>query len=437
MKRNTNRRMFLTATASSAAMFAGCGALGDTDPQNTETPAGNETATPTATPETETGTGTPEETGTPSQQFDYTNRGEVLDDFENLEYWGTIQGDVSAETEDVFRGSQSVRIQNPAGGGAGMYKAYPDGLDLTKNNLSIAVKMEKPSPGKLAMEVIAPARSDHLVCRRYIPDAMDGWMRVDLGYTGLRGDPMLENVQELRIVVLSDGEPINFVVDDLRKHPKQTDKGRVVLSFSDSHASQYDVAFQELKKRDIPAMVAAVPDQINSDGALTTGQLREMQTAGWDVVSSPHVGTPLPEMSEDEQRRTIKQTKEYLRLKGFRKGMQFVALPYGQYNSTTLDLVDEFHEYGFAYGAGPNIVPPVGKEAVSTVSGADLNGAARMINLAAKYNQLTVVNFADIGKEQDVDTEHFNHLLDIIEDWQRQDKLEVATPSDILKLEQS
>ncbi|MBX0295733.1 polysaccharide deacetylase family protein [Haloarcula nitratireducens] len=436
MKRNSNRRAFLTTTAAGAAAFAGCGAFGDSGQSDTQTPESDGTATSTPA-QAENGTGTPEETGTPSQQRDYTNRGKVLDDFEDLEYWGTIQGDVSAETEDVFRGSQSVRIQNPSGGGAGMYKAYPDGLDLTKNNLSIAVKMEKPSPGKLAMEVIAPARSDHLVCRRYIPDAMDGWMRVDLGYTGLRGDPMLKSVQELRIVVLSDGEPINFVVDDLRKHKKPTDKGRVMLSFSDTYASQYDVAFQELKKRGIPAMVAAVPDRINSSGALTTGQLREMQNADWDVVSSPHIGTPLPKLSKDEQRRTIKQTKEYLRLKGFREGMRFMSIPYGSYNRTTLDLVDEFHEYGFAYGAGPNAIPPVGTSAVSTVSGSDLNGAARMINLAAKYNQLTVVNFGNIGKDQSVDKEHLNHLLDIIEDWQSQDKLEVTTPSGLLKLQQS
>lgn len=436
MKRNTSRRAFLAAAASSTVALAGCGALDNADSSNGNgaSPTANGTET---TDGQRTTTTSSSGTTTPSQQRDYTERGEVLDDFEDLELWGTIRGEVTAEPNDAFRGSQSVRIQNPSGEAAGIYKSFPDGLDLTNQDLSIAAKMKSPSAGKLALEVIAPARSDHLVCRRYIPEAMNDWMRIDLGYTGLRGNPDLKNVQELRLIVLNDGEPINYVVDDLRTIPKSTEKGRVILSFDDTKASQYDVAYPELKERGWGGMVAAIPDEINSDGALTTGQLREMRGAGWNVVSHPQTGTPLPEMSEDEQRRAIEDTKEYLNLKGFREGMQFMTIPYGSFDATTLDLVDEFHEYGFAYGACPSSVPPVGTSAISSVSGSDLNGAARMINLAAKYNQLTVVSFNGIGPQKGVTKEHFTHLLDIIQDWERQGKLEVTTPSGLLELQQS
>lgn len=441
MKRNPSRRAFLAAATTGTAALAGCGALsGSDDSTNTRTTSvltdteasGNGNGQTTTSPK-----GTPTGTSTPSPQRDYTKRGEVLDDFEDLDLWGTILGEATAETKNAFKGKQSVRIQNPAGDGAGIYKSFPDGLDLTKHDLSIAAKIEKPASAKLAMEVIAPARSDHLVCRRYVPKKMNGWMRMDMGYTGLRGNPDLSNVQELRIIVLSDGKPINYVIDDLRMVPKSTKKGRVIVNFDDTKASQYDIGFKEMKKRGFPAMVGAIPDEINASGSLTTGQLRTMRSEGWDIISNPQTGTPLPELSEDEQRRLIKDTKEYLRLKGFREGMQFMSIPYGRFNSTTLDLVDEFHEYGFAFGACPNIIPPVGKSAVSTVSGSDLNGAARMINLAAKYNQLTVVTFNGIGKNKDVTKKHFTHLLDIMKNWERKGKLKVTTPSEILKLQES
>jgi hypothetical protein len=442
MKRSSSRRAFLAAAASSTVALAGCTGLDSvTGPGGgNDTPTDVEpTATDTTSSPTTGGTTTNEttETTTASPEEGFVDRGTVLDDFENLKLWGTIRGEATPEKKDAYRGSQSVRIQNPSGGAAGIYKAFPDGLDLRNHDLSIAVKMKQPAAGKVAMEVIAPARSDHLVSRRYVPEAMNDWMRIDLGYTGLRGDPIMKSVQELRLVMLTDGEPINFVVDDLRKVPKGSEKGKVILSFENTRASQYDVAFQEMQKRGFSGMVAAIPDKINSSGYLTTGELREMRDAGWNVVSSPHIGTPLPELSPDEQRRVIENSKEYLRLKGFREGQQFISIPYGRYDGTTLDLVDEFHEYGFAYGAGPNVVPPVGKNAVSTVSGQDLHGASRIVNLAAKYTQLAVVNFTSIGKNKNVPKKQFTHILDDIKAWEKKGKIDVITPEQLLKLDQS
>lgn len=438
MKRNISRRALLTAAASGTVALAGCGVLGDSSNSNNDgnTPTSDGTATPPGQETTPTETGTPAETQNNNQipQRAYTKRGEVIDDFEDLELWGTIQGEATPVTDSAFSGSQSVRLQNPSGGAAGIFKSFPDGLDLSNHDLSIAAKLNKPADAKIALEVLAPARSDHLVCRRYIPEAMNGWMRIDLGYTGLRGNPMLESVQELRLVVLSDGEPVDYVVDDLRKIPKATNQGRVILSFQDTHDSQYDVAYEELEKRGWPAMVSAIPDEINSDDALSTGELRTMRDSNWDVISSPFPDNALPEYSEEEQRRILADSKEYLKLKGFREGMEFVSIPYGRFDATTLNVVSDLHEYGFAFGACPSNTSPVGKAAVSTVSGSDLNGAARMINLAAQYNQLTVVTFSEIGPDAAVDKEHFTHLLDIIQEWEQQGELKVTTPSEVAKL---
>lgn len=439
MKRNSSRRAFLAATASSTAILTGCGALGSSD-QGTDTGnASTDTDPRTTANQRTTQKHSDQTTSTPdqSQQRDYVQRGKVLDDFEDLKLWGTIEGEATVENKDVFRGSQSVRIQNPAGDGAGIYKSFPDGLDLSKYDLSIAAKLNSPASGKIAVEVLAPSRSDQLVCRRYVPKAMNDWMRIDLGYTGLQGDPDLENVQELRIVVLSDGKPIDYVIDDLRLIPKTTKKGRVIIAFDDTKASQYDVALPELNRRGWSGMVAAIPDDVDDAGFLTTDQLREMRDQDWDVVSHPQMGTPLPELTKDEQRRVIKNSKQFLNLKGFREGMQFMTIPYGNFNSTTLDLIDEFHEYGFVFGACPSCIPPVGKTAISSVSGRDLNGAARMINLAAEYNQLTVVTFNGIGPNKSVSKDHFTHLLDIIQNWERKGQLEVTTPSGLLELQQS
>ncbi|AQL44626.1 hypothetical protein BV210_17805 (plasmid) [Halorientalis sp. IM1011] len=425
MKRTTSRRAFIAAAVTSGVAVAGCSQLqGSTD--------GNETS---ATSPTDDGSGTPNGGGTETQDYHYTDRGSVLDDFEDLSNWGTIRGTQIAETNDVYKGDQSVRVKNPSGGGAGIFRAFPDGLDLTDQDLSIAGKLESPRPGKLAVEVIAPARSDHLVCRRYIPDTMDDWMRIDLGYTGKRGEPDLSNVQEIRLIVLSDDEPINFVVDDLRTIPKPVDSGRVLLSFNNVRASHYDIAFQELQRRGWSAMETVDPDEVNSNNALTTGQLREMRDAGWDITSLPSPNTPLPELSTKEQRRVIKDTKEYLDLKGFTDGKQFMTIDSDKFDRETLQVIRDHHEYGFTFGASPNTVPPVENATVSQVYGNDLNGSARMINLAAQYNQLAVITFPDIGPNSPVPESEFMQLMNIIEDWG--DNLQVVTPSDLLEMEQN
>lgn len=428
MTRKSKRRAFLAGVAASGVALAGCSQIGGTTDQD-GTPTDNSTTDPGTTP----GTDQPPSDG-PQNQHHYTDRGEVIDNFEDLSNWGTIRGEQTAESNAVYKGSQSVRIQNPAGEAAGIYRSFPDGLDLTERDLSIAAKMEQPESGRLAVEVIAPARSDHLVCRRYFPGAMDDWMRVDLGYTGVRGNPDLSNVQELRILVLTDGEPINYLVDDLRAVPKPVNSGRVVLSFDEVRESHYDIAFNELQKRGWAAMESVNPDEVNSGGALTTGQLREMRDNGWDIISYPATGSRLPEMSADEQRRVIQDTKEYLDLKGFRDGKRFMAIPADSFNGETLDIVREFHDYGFAFGACPSTVPPVGNAAVSRVSGTDLNGAARMINIAAQYDQLAVINFPAIGEDEPASEADFLRLLNIIEDWG--DDLQVTTPSELLQLEQ-
>jgi hypothetical protein len=428
MKSSPNRRAFLAAGATGTVALAGCSKLtGGTNSGETPSDGGTDSGSPNG----------PDGTPSPGDQqnFHYTERGSVLEDFKDLSNWGTIRGQQTAETGDVYKGSQSVRVQNPAGDAAGIYKSFPDGLDLSSRDLSIAAKLERPGPAKLAVEVIAPARSDHLVCRRYVPEAMDDWMRIDLGYTGKRGNPDLSNVQELRIIVLSDGEPINFVVDDLRAVPKPVDSGRVLLSFSNVRESHYDVAFQELQRRGMAAMETVEPDEVNSNGALSTGQLREMRDAGWDVAAHPSPGQPLSELSADEQRRVFQDTKEYLDLKGFREGKRFTTIPSGSFTGETLDVVRDVHEYGFTFGACPNSVPPVGKAAVSQLFGTDLNGSARMINLAAQYNQLTVVSFPSVGPDTPVPMSNFTRLLDIIEGWG--DQLQVVTPSELLELEQN
>ncbi|SEP28116.1 Peptidoglycan/xylan/chitin deacetylase, PgdA/CDA1 family [Halogranum amylolyticum] len=396
------------------------------------TPTDNGTTSNTTT-QSETSSGnetTSESSNGENQAF---TRGELVEDFEQFEdsRWGNVGGTIETDTNEVYSGSQSLHMTNQKGRVAGIFKSFPDGLDLSKHDLSLAVKLDKPVRGKIAAEIIAPARSDMLTSKRFIPKELNGWVRIDLGYTGRKGDPVLKGVQELRLMVQSEeGTAIDVRIDDLRKIPKP-DKGKVMLQFDDAVTSQYEVAFKELQERGWAGGVAIIPDAINSQGNLTTGQMREMRDAGWDMMSHPQVPKPLPAYSEKKQRELIKKSYNYLDLKGFPKGARHFVAPYNRVSKTTLDLISEFHESSYMFGGCPNNAQqPSNMHAISRVMGKDPRGTRRVLNIAEEYNQLVVIQWHDIGEGKDYETspDDFKNVLNHI----KKKDMDVITPSDLI-----
>ena len=434
MKKPSTRRTFLTtAGAVGLTSIAGCSGNAEPTTETKTTSTTRKTATKTAS--TTTATNETEEPSDSTAVESPFERGTVVDDFEavgtNDSRWGPVGGTIEADTDDVYAGTQSVHMTNENGNVAGIYKAFPDGLDLSSHDLTLAVKLEKPVRGRIAAEFLAPDRNDMLVSKRYIPKELNGWFRIDLGYTGQSGKPAVDSVQELRLMVLTEeGTPIDVHVDDLRKIPKPKN-GKVVLQFDDSHITHYDVAFEELQKRGWAAGSAIIPDTIGSDGYLTIGQMREMRDAGWDMMAHPQASKPLPQYSEARQQEMIQQAYDYLELKGFPEGARHFVAPYNRVSTTTLDIVAEYHDAGYMFGACPNNAQqPSNMHTISRVMGKDPQGTRRILNLADSYNQLAVVTWHTVGygNGYEVSPETFKNVLDHIE----QTGLEVVAPSALL-----
>ncbi|WP_129115416.1 polysaccharide deacetylase family protein [Halegenticoccus tardaugens] len=420
MREIVNRRKFIAALgAAGAASFAGCAGSGGETPSNEETPGSDDDST-----------GTDGEQ--PGGESPFT-RGELVEDFEDFENanWGMIRGDATSDSNEVYAGSQSLSLENKNGEVAGIYKAFPEGLDLTKHDLSLAVKLDKPAAGYVAAEIIAPARSDMLTSRRYIPQELNGWVRIDFGYTERRGEPIMRGVQELRLMVLSDeGTAIQARIDDLRRIPKP-EKGKVIFQFDDNHISQYETAFDILKKEDMPGSVGVIPDSVGYTDKLTDGHMREMRDAGWDMMAHPQSSEPLPAYPADKQREMIQSAKRYLELKGFPDGARHFVAPYNRVSNETLDIVSEFHETGFLQGACPNnAVAPSSMHTISRVNGEDVEGVQQILNIAEDTGQMVVIAYHDIGDGDDYETTT-DQFESIVNHVAGQD-IDVVTPTQFL-----
>ncbi|RRJ30487.1 polysaccharide deacetylase family protein [Halocatena pleomorpha] len=429
MRRPTTRRTLL-ATLGTASTFslAGCSGMIPTGPGSDS----ESTSTPTNTPD---GSGTE---GTDSGSSSGPG-GSVIDDFEGnvKDRWQTDAGKFTTDTKNAFKGSQSLVLQAKGKQDAGNVTItrsfYSDSgknsaLDLSKHDLSLAVRFRKPTRGHIAIKCHAPTQSSSLTCRRFIPQELNGWTRFDLGYTGKQGQPDPSSVFTVQISVMTEGgKPIDVGIDDLRKVPK-ADKGKVMFQFDDSVKAAYDTVFPMFKKRDWQAGVAIIPDVIGSEGRLSTGNMREMASAGWDMMS--HTSTDkLPTRPKKEQKKAITQSKQQLNSIGFKTGARHFVAPNGRVNRATLDIIRNNHKTNFMFGAGPgNAKQPTNMYTIPRVMGASPDAVVELLDLAEQFNQMVVVQYHKIGENKETTPADFKQVVKHVD----KKKMDVVSPSQFL-----
>lgn len=424
MDESINRRRVLAALGTGTAALAGCSATNRQTPRSEgSNESGKNTSTNSSNNSDTTNDG---QTQAPPPAI---QQGELVSRFENLKDWTAFQGQLSADQKAALVGSQAARIENK-GALAGIYKAFPKGLDVSDRNLSLALRVDTPRPAKVTVQLRAPAQSVKIQSTRTIIGSYTGWLRMDVGYNSQRGHPNLKNVQEMRIFLRpydSKKSKIRFFLDDLRATPA-ADQGYVVLSFDDGVASQFTNGFPMLKKRGMPGTVAVNANTLNVPNRLSIGQLRKLRDAGWDVSSHPENG--FQKMNIEQIRKSIKANKEFLVNKGFPEGARHMFVPYNNTNQKIVNITRKHHQVSGYFGGTTSAVPFTDSMHLSRTKMSDLKGFSKLIDFAAQYNQL-VVGYAHgvgTGKLDNITQGQLTRLLDYIE----QSDVKVVTPSYLL-----
>lgn len=425
----TRRTLLATLGAVGTFSIAGCSGVISPGPDESDQPAAPGT---TDRPGTDTpgGPNTPQGPG-----------GSVIDDFEGTvqDRWAVNAGKFITDTKQPHQGKQSLVLEGGNNGkdtaenSVSITRSFFDseggGLDLASHDLSMAVRFEQPARGRIAVECIGLAESNKLTSRRFIPKELNGWTRFDLGYTGKNGKPTMKKIQELRISVTTQGEPIKVGIDDLRKIPK-ANKGKVMFQFDDSVISTYTKAFPELQKRGWKAGVAVIPVSIGTEGNLKAHHMREMGKAGWDMMSHPPAPEPYPEMSKKDQETKISDAKQSLTQDGFDRGVRHIVAPYGRVNRTTLEIIRKHHKANYMFGGTPvNAKRPSNMYTIPRVMGKEADAVTKMLDTAEQYNQLVVIQYHRIGVDgAETSMADFKAVLDHVE----KKDMDVISPSEFL-----
>jgi len=350
--------------------------------------------------------------------------GRPLDSFENLDPWADISGSIATDSGS-FVGTQSMRMETTGDPYLSARRQFPEGIDLSDRDLSLAVDLETPENEQLEIRLFAPDVENSVSCKRKFNAA--GWYRLDFGPTEIRGSPDLTDVRELQIRLRSASSPLKMSVDSLRT-TERAERGAVLLTFDDNDRTQYETAFPITEEFGFPGTVGVITDSVGKDRKIPLEGMHEMGRAGWEMVSHPQESESVPEMSSRERRREIRESKRWLVDNGFERGAQHLIWPYNHYDADSLEVASRYHHLGFAYGACPVGRQVTGPLSIGRVHGDEVEQSKRMIDLAAAYGDLVVLMYHTIGSDDDRIGE--SEFRDVMAHIDRAD-VDVITPTDL------
>ena len=155
--------------------------------------------------------------------------------------------------------------------------------------------------------------------------------------------------EQLKYLVENDYDPIWF--EDLA-HIEDYDKP-VLLTFDDGYDDNYLELFPLLKKYNVKATIFVIGRDTNGDyHKMNEEQIREISDSGLvSVQAHGYTHENMDAMDEETLRFEMGETKKVIsRLTG--KVPYVLCYPSGRYSSLTLDLIEEYYDFGIKMNGG-------------------------------------------------------------------------------------
>lgn len=176
-----------------------------------------------------------------------------------------------------------------------------------------------------------------------------GWNSVDIypaNWTANNTPNWASGVAQVRYIIGADSGSVTTQVTLGAVYEGMENYTACLLSFDDSFASDYDIAFAYMQPLGLKATTYTIGANINVAGSLTTAQLLAMQAAGWCVGSHGNTNAQL-----------TSTTAPFLQGIGITDGWKHAAYVGGSYD---YDIVTTIKAGGFLTGrlANQTVVGP-------------------------------------------------------------------------------
>ena len=127
-------------------------------------------------------------------------------------------------------------------------------------------------------------------------------------------------------------------------------KGKIAITFDDGLEDLYTVAYKFLKENEIPFTAFIVTDFLDTEGYITTEQLKEMSADPLVTIGSHGISHKVfPKMTSKEKKLELEESQRKLH-EIIGEDVRIFAYSHGQYDEETLSLVG-CYDYAVAAGA--------------------------------------------------------------------------------------
>lgn len=130
---------------------------------------------------------------------------------------------------------------------------------------------------------------------------------------------------------------------------------RLAVTFDDGLEDVFDIAYPLLRKRNVPFTVFIAPDLLDTEGYITTEQLKKMAEDPLVTIGShclSHV--PIKGLPKEKQRKELFESKAMLE-RILNVPVNYLAYPYGQIDRQGIKLLQDNkgYDYAFIASGGP------------------------------------------------------------------------------------
>ena len=133
----------------------------------------------------------------------------------------------------------------------------------------------------------------------------------------------------------------------LTKVVEKPSERHIAVTFDDGLKDVYETAYPFLKERNIPFTVFIVTDFLDTEGYITTENLKELAADALVTIGSHGVTHKnLNNLSAEEQKAELTESKRIIE-SIIGKPVNAFAFSHGQYNKDTLRLTNDY-DYGFS-----------------------------------------------------------------------------------------
>ncbi|SIR75172.1 polysaccharide deacetylase family protein [Natronorubrum thiooxidans] len=433
--RTTRRRVLALAGAAGLSGLAGCADRLESVTDRVSSDSSDESAA-----DSDGSSAAALADGVPPLETEYNSReryrqpGDSFDDFSDLEGWEVVRGSGEADTDVVFDGDQSFKLESNGSENIIAERSL-EGEDLTEMDLSFAIRTTTPQSIAINLRLIDRFGSDKIYSLREItyrsPDI--GWFRSSPGvFQQTQIEPTMNQLETLQIQVLHSMPEAEVWIDDLRTH-ETPDQGYVMLSWDDGESDYYEVASPLHDEYGFRTVQAPVPrwTQQGRDGHMTISELQERQDEGDQiVVHGTH--TRIHEEDEDQIETRLRSDKQWYLDNEF-EGADYIVYPHNSYDKTSLEHKTDYHYCGgFNQAGNVNTTNVYGFDplALPRTIGWDLDISKRCVDLAAEHNQCTILNFHTFEADNTMPEDDYEALLEHIDNAD----VEVITFDDLWEL---